>query len=123
MPAHRVLRPPPLFEGAETILRRVYLPIELRREVIDPPLTQPFARIGERLAEGVESVDALRIAWTPYAERTDTHRHPGLCDVHALIELGNEVVDVVPPPIVPIRPLLAASVLEPRRMVWEVELV
>src|SRR5919201_3569649 len=107
MPTHRILRPPPRIQRAEAILRGVQLPVQLRCEIVDPPLTQPFARVGVRLLEGVESVDALRVSRTPYAEGADADGDPRLRHVHPLIECRDKIVDVVPAPIVAIRPVLA----------------
>ena len=122
MPAHRILRPPPCVECAKAILRRVDLPIELWREIVDPSFAQPFARVGVGLAEGIESIDSFRIARAPDAEWADANGDPRLCDVHALIELLNEVIDVVATPIVAICPFLPTPVLDPRRLIGEVEL-
>src|SRR5438105_884359 len=121
--AHRILRTPPRVECAEAILGCVDLPIELRREIIDPSLAQPFSSVGIRLLEGVEPVDAFRRSGTPDTERTDSHRHPWLRDVNTLIKRRDKIVDVVTPPIVAIRPALSASVLDPRGTIREVELV
>src|SRR3954469_5627748 len=121
MPPHWILRAPPRIQRAEAILRRVHLPVELGSHIVEPPLTQPFPRIGVGLTEGIEAVDSLRIARTPDAEGADADRDPRLGDVHPLVELGHEVVDVVSAPVVAVGPVLLASVLDPRRMVREVE--
>src|SRR4051812_39779000 len=123
MAAKRVLRPPPRIERAEAILGRVDLPVQLRREVIEPALAQPLPRIGVCLTERVEPVDALRVAGTPDAKWADADGDPRLCDMHALIERRDEIVDVVTTPVVAIGPMLPAPVLDPRRVIRKIELV
>src|SRR5258705_3083636 len=41
-----VLRSPPFEEHGKTLFARIDRPIKLRREIIEPPLLQPLARIG-----------------------------------------------------------------------------
>src|SRR5436853_2226213 len=114
MAAQRVLRPPPSIERAEAILGRVDLPVKLGGEAVEPALAQPLPRIGVRLTERVEPVDALRVARTPDAKWADADGDPRLCDMHTLIERRNEIVDVVTTPVVAIGPMLPAAVLDPR---------
>src|SRR5438105_1257138 len=122
VPAHGILRPPPRIERAEAIFRGVDLPVELRGDVVEPAFAQPLSRVGEGLAEGVEPVGAFRITRAPDTKGADAHGDPWLGDVHALIELGDEIVDVVAAPIVSVRPPLPAAIPDPRRVVRKIEL-
>src|SRR5689334_18264312 len=51
--AERVLRTPPRVERAEAILHATDLPVELRREVVDPSFAEPPSRVSVDLAERV----------------------------------------------------------------------
>src|SRR5256885_1203054 len=102
--ALRILGSPPRVERAEAIFSGVHLPVELRSDVVEPALTKPFARVRKRLPEGIETIDAFWIAGAPNSERADANGDPRLGDVHPLIERRDEIIDVVPAPIVAIGP-------------------
>ena len=85
VPPEHILTPPPGVEPREALLRVVERPVELWREVIEPPFVQPAACVGERLGVGVQTGDALRVAGPPDAERADADEHPPLPRFHLAI--------------------------------------
>ena len=77
------LRPPPIQQRRETLLRRRDRPVKLRRQVIAPALLQPQAGVGVELPILVQPrLDSRRNPRPPNAERTDSKTRPRLraCD-------------------------------------------
>src|SRR5262249_49623487 len=100
MPAFGILADPPPEQHGIALSGRVDLPIELRSEIVDPTVGQPFARIGIELGILVETFDLRRISRTPYAERTYAEFYPRLGRFHLFMQAFDEAVYVVPPPVV-----------------------
>src|ERR1035441_5668017 len=102
-PALGVLLGPPAEQGGEALVRRLNRPIKLRREVINPPIGQPLARIGVECRVGVQPLDLRRILGTPNAEGADAKLYPGLRRLDGLIDALDEHIDVLAPPIIPVQ--------------------
>src|SRR5688500_4984210 len=99
--ALQVLLCPPGQQRGIALPRRLAGPAELRCEVVDPPLDEPFPRIGVDLLERVESLNRGRISRTPNPEGTHAEFDAGLRPLDRAIEIAHEHVDIAPPPVVP----------------------
>src|SRR5437764_11305032 len=106
-------RAPPGIQNAEPILLSADLPVELRREIVEPSIGKPPLRVGVDLSESVEAGDSCRATRPPDPERADPDEHgrPDLLD--ALVEISNERIDVRAAPGVTTRIPLALAVLLP----------
>src|ERR1039458_6458298 len=98
-----VLLGPPAEQLGEALFRRVNRPIKLRREIINPPIGQPLARIGVEGRIRIQPLDLRRVLGTPNAEGADAKLHPGLLRLDGLIDALDEHVDVFAPPIIPVQ--------------------
>src|ERR1019366_6813341 len=99
-PATGILLRPPVEQHRKARLGRGYCPVELRDKIIEPPVDQPFARIGVQLGKGVAPLDLRRILRTPNAERADAELHPGLRRLDRKMDPLDEDVYILSPPIV-----------------------
>src|SRR6266513_975788 len=87
-------------QHGEALLLWLYGPIELRREVIQPAVRQPFARVGIEFGVRVVACDLRRISRPPDAKRADAEFHPRFGGFDGFIHATDEGVDVLAPPIV-----------------------
>jgi len=95
-----VVREPPPQEAGERLVGLVDRPVELGHEVVAPPLVEPAAGVGVDPCVLVEALDVRGVAGAIDAKRADADLDVGLDGVDLLVELLDEGVDVVPPPVV-----------------------
>src|SRR5262249_16866546 len=73
--------------------------VELRHDVVDPTLLDPFAGVGVDGVVGLQSAGLrtarIGIGVAPDAERADAELHPRLDRLDALVHLLHQQVDVV----------------------------
>src|SRR5207249_1843797 len=113
----RIDRSPPCVEGAKPILGATDLPVELRRNVVEPSFAQPALGVGVDLRECIETRDATRRAGSPDPEWTDADERGRTNRFDAFVQRLNELVDVRAAPRIAIGPTLRSSVLPPRLVV------
>src|SRR5205807_3799281 len=78
VPALLVLTHPPRQQLGIGLFFLPDRPVELRAEVIHPPLLEPQAGVGIQPRVGVEAFDTRRLPRPPDAERANAHLYPGL---------------------------------------------
>ncbi len=89
------LAAPPVEEGGETLLLRGNAPVELRREVVDPAIFQPFSGVSGELFVGIQAgLDSAGNARAPNAERADSDTDPGFLTFYGRIEIADEVINI-----------------------------
>src|SRR5262245_34967037 len=69
---------PPFEKDRKTLFVLAYWPIELRRQVINPPVDQPAARVRVKRIISVQSFDLRWESRPPDSKRTDAESDPGL---------------------------------------------
>src|SRR5688572_21288487 len=103
MTATLVLTRPPFEQRGITLLGRSDGPVQLRREVVEPPFDEPAPRVREEHVVGVEPANGFRKSGPPDAERTDAELHPRLGGLDADIERLDQQVHVATAPVVAIQ--------------------
>ena len=93
---------PPAEQGGKTLLPGIHRPVKLRRKIIQPAVGQPQAGIRVKFRVGVQAPDLRRIHRPPDAERTDAKLHPRFQRLDGLINAVDKLIDVGPPPVVPV---------------------
>src|SRR5674476_1191191 len=117
-PVH-VLAEPPAKQHRIALRRLRDGPVELRCEVIDPPLAQPLPGVAVELLVGIEAFDLLGISRSPDAERTDAHLHPRFDRLRALVYLLDQRVYAVPAPVVARKPATLLCICGVARRIGE----
>lgn len=99
--------------------RRVYLPIELRRQIVEPAVLQPILRVGVDLIVRIEADYAGRVARTPYAKRANTELYQRFDRLDTIVHVPHQAVDVVAAPIGQSQLASRAHVLTVELRVWK----
>ena len=99
-----VVLDPPSHQRRKTLLLLVHRPVQLRRQVVDPPALEPQLRVGVDLRVRIQPFDLRRVVRAPDAERTDSHLCRRADRLHRAVEIADEAVDVVAAPVVERQP-------------------
>lgn len=92
--ARSLLTPPVEQSGKTLFLRRVW-PVELRGEVVEPAIFEPFARVAGELLVAVDaSLDACGNSGPPYPKWADANTNPRFEVFDRKIKIANEVINV-----------------------------
>ena len=82
------------------------LPIELRCTIIDPAFFHPEQDIGIQIVIILQSARVASVFVRAFvainSERTDSEPYPWFCCSDGLLQLLNETVHIVAPPVVPV---------------------
>lgn len=90
---------PPLQESHKACVRVRDVPVELRREVVDPSLAEPQSRVGVEFFVLVESFDLFGVSGSPHTERAYADFDPRFDFLGVSVEALDELVDVVSAPV------------------------
>src|ERR1043166_7930373 len=96
----RIVLGPPLEQHGKTLAGRIDAPVKLRREIIEPAIHQPRARVSVDGLKLIETFDLRGKAGPINAERTDADSHPGLRGVNVAIHSLDESIHIVTPPVI-----------------------